>query len=101
MFKINKSAQHTPRLRLSEKQREFLADIATSETPTEDHPQGLPFYLRHTHMEFRFNTASERERWYRNLETRGLIVRTGYSHCFVRLTDAGRAAIAKATGNAV
>lgn len=78
--------------RLSEKQRVFLADIAAAETPTDDYPDGLPFYTRHTHMEFQFNTAGDRERWYANLEKRGLITRTGNSKCFVRLTDAGRAA---------
>lgn len=79
--------------RLSEKQLVFLQDIAASETPSEDYPQGLPFYTRHTHMEFQFTTVSERERWYRNLESRGLITRTGLGKCFVRLTDTGRAAL--------
>ena len=79
--------------RLSEKQRDFLSDIATSETPTDDFPQGLPLYLSFTYMEFRFNTDGERTRWYRNLETRGFIKLTGSGGCFARLTDAGRAAL--------
>ncbi|MBT2299204.1 hypothetical protein J7E70_01880 [Variovorax paradoxus] len=82
--------------RLSDKQREFLATIAQSETPTDDFPKGLPLYLSHTFMEFKFNTDSERQRWYRNLETRGLITLTGSGRCFVRLTDSGRAAIQEA-----
>lgn len=80
--------------RLSEKQLSFLQDIAASESPTDDFPQGLPFYTRHTHMEFQFNTAGERERWYKNLETRGLITRSGNGKCFVRLTDVARTALA-------
>lgn len=80
--------------RLSEKQLSFLKDIAESESSTDDFPQGLPFYTRHTHMEFQFNTAGERERWYKNLETRGLITRSGSNKCFVRLTDVARTALA-------
>ena len=78
---------------ISLKQREFLATIAQNEQPTDDFPGGLPLYLSHTFMEFRFNTASERQRWYENLEKRGLITLTGNGKCFARLTDTGRMAV--------
>lgn len=81
-------------IKVSDKQMGFLRTVAQSEAPTDDFPNGLPFYLSHTHMEFQFNTAGERERWYQNLETRGLITRTGNGKCFARLTDDGRTAIA-------
>lgn len=80
--------------RLSEKQESFLRTVAASEASTDDFPEGVPFYTRHTYMEFDFYSAGDRERWYQNLETRGLITRTGNGKCFVRLTDAGRAALA-------
>ena len=83
--------------RLSDKQRELLAEIAVWETPTEEFPKGLPFYTRHTHMQFDFNTEAERDRWYKNLETRGLITIT--KGCSMRLTDAGRAAISAKKGD--
>ena len=86
--------------RLSAKQREFLEDVATSETPTYNFPEGLPFYMGHLFMEFCFNTEGERRRWVDNIEARGLIKRTRGGGCFVRLTDAGRAAIAKASESA-
>ena len=84
--------------RLSDKQRAFLEDIAASETPTDDFPEGVPFYASHTHMCFQFNTEGERKHWYKNLETRGLI--TIKKGSLMRLTEAGRAAISAKKGGA-
>lgn len=91
------AGKHTPGP-LSEKQLVFLTRIASSEIPTEGWPEGLPLYASHRFMEFEFNTEGERRRWFQNLESRGLV--TCKNGCFFRLTDAGRAAIAKATGGA-
>lgn len=94
------SAAHTPGQRLSDKQRDFLEQVAASEMPTDNFPEGLPLYISHTFMQFKFNTEGERRRWLENLEKRGLISLRGHGGCFVRLTDAARAVIAKATGGA-
>ena len=83
--------------RISDKQREFLEAIARSEKPTDDFPEGLPIYLSITFMEFRFNSDAERTRWYKNIESRGLITLSGNGKCFARLTDAGRAILAAAS----
>lgn len=80
-------------MRLSDKQKEFLCTIFESEKPTDNFPDGIPLYLSHTFMEFRFNTWSERERFYKNLENRGFIVRTGCSKSFARLTDLGKTTV--------
>lgn len=82
--------------RLSAKQREFLEWVANSEAPTQNFPEGLPLYMGHLFMEFYFNTEGERRRWVGNIEARGFIKRAGNRGCFVRLTDAGRAAISEA-----
>lgn len=87
-------------MRLSAKQRDFLEKVAVHETPTYHFPEGLPLYVSHTFMEFSFNTEGDRSRWLENLEQRGLISRSGPSACFIRLTDSGRAAIAKVPGSA-
>jgi hypothetical protein len=81
--------------KLSAKQRDFLQMVGVSETPTPNYPDGLPLYMGHLFMEFSFNTESERRRWVDNVEARGFIKRTGAGGCFVRLTDSGRAALAK------
>lgn len=91
------SAKQAAGPRLSEKQREFLGKVAAHEAPTDDFPDGTPLYLSHTFMAFEFNYESERDRWVQNLEARGFV--TIRNRNFVRLTDAGRSAIAHATGS--
>jgi hypothetical protein len=89
--------QQTPKPRLSEKQRKFLQRVVTETRPTDDFPDGLPLYMNHRFMEFDFNTERERALWVSNMEARGFISRSGSGGCFVRPTDAGRAAL-QATG---
>lgn len=79
--------------RLSEKQLVFLSRVASSETPTEGWPQGLPLCVNHRFMEYDFLTEAERDRWLANLVTRGFV--TCHHRHFYRLTDAGRAAVAR------
>lgn len=83
--------------RLSNKQLSFLGAAAACEIPSDDFPNGLPLYVHSRFMEFDFNSESEKLRWVRNLEARGLVSADGPMGCFVRLTAAGRAAITKAT----
>lgn len=82
--------------RLSSKQLQFLENVANCESPTDRFPDGLPLYANSRFMEFDFDTESRKFAWIRNLTVRGFISTSGPMGCFIRLTDAGRAAIAQA-----
>jgi hypothetical protein len=79
--------------RLSNLQRVALEDIAASEDSAVN-GVSIPLYSEHLSREIRlgFNTVSEERRWLANLEARGFI--KIHNNCFLRLTEAGRLALA-------
>lgn len=86
------------KIRLSSKQREVLQMVADSCVPTAVRPNGpdmvIPLYVEHI-PEHLFWSQSERDRFVKNLESRGLI--SVKKQHFLYITDAGKSALAANT----
>lgn len=81
--------------RLSAKQRDFLKFVEEYNRPTRlfasDEEMSMAYYAKDFAWNWGFLTDGAGERWLKNLQDRGLI--TIKNVAFIRITEAGKAAI--------